>query len=63
MEEVLGVKEDLSKFRRHEDWVGSRTDLIEADEVDELSEDVTRTRYQRLFWEPTVEKDVSISLS
>ena len=58
MEEILGVKQALSKNRQHDDWVSTRQDLIEADEVDDLMGDGTRTRYQRLFWEPSVEDDV-----
>lgn len=61
MEDILGVRNVSKKFREYDDWVSSRQTLIEADEVDELMGDSTRTRYQRLFWEPSVEGDVRCS--
>lgn len=60
MEDILGVKEDISKFRSHENWVESREDVTKADALEANSEDRTRARYQRMFWEPTVENDVCI---
>ena len=33
-------------------------DAVEADEVSEVTKDVARARYQRLFWEPVVEGKV-----
>ncbi|KAI0684764.1 eukaryotic mitochondrial regulator protein-domain-containing protein, partial [Cytidiella melzeri] len=52
MEELLGVKEH--SIARISDALGE--DAIAADEqADESGNDTARMRYQRMFWEPTIE--------
>jgi hypothetical protein len=60
MEKLLGVTYDASKYKTHEHWVESRMHTIEADALDQAEGDNSaRTRYQRMFWEPVVEGQVS----
>lgn len=56
MEELLGVKKE--SITRISDALGE--DTVAADsQADESGNDAARTRYQRMFWEPTPENAVS----
>lgn len=61
MERILGVDE------KHVATKGTEAlgeDTAAADlQSDETGNDLARTRYQRLFWEPVVEGQVSLRLS
>lgn len=60
MEKLLGVKADAEAFTTHEQWVKSRSNVIETDTMDQVDgNDPARSRYQHMFWEPVAEGSVS----
>ncbi|KAM5532251.1 hypothetical protein V8D89_014090 [Ganoderma adspersum] len=57
MENALGVTEKQASLRGARRTGGQELgeDAVEADELSEATKNVARDRYQRLFWEPTLE--------
>ena len=63
MEWHLGVEADLKEHQSHEEWVQSRLSAVEADKLYDLQGDeMARSRYERMFFEPTLEGQVSCIL-
>ncbi|VDB84328.1 unnamed protein product [Peniophora sp. CBMAI 1063] len=61
MEWHLGVKADLREHQNHEEWVQSRLSAVEADKLYDLQGDeMARSRYERMFFEPTLEGQAPI---
>lgn len=64
MEWHLGVKAELQEHQSHEEWVQSRLSAVEADKLYDLQGDeMARSRYERMFFEPTLEGQVSLLVS